>query len=118
MGRPAQSMEDRAAVIAAWRESGLTQREYAARFPGLTARMLQRWSTRVSRWSHGEASFVRVEVAKQPRAASISTGLCVAPAAAPPAALRLSLGGNVALEWASLPEPAWLATLLREVASC
>lgn len=90
--------------VARWRASGLTQRQYSQR-AGLNVHTLAHWSWRLGRRAGGAArqSLVPIRVIAQ------------VPPVAPMVELR---AGSWCLQVPAGTDAEWLASLLRELATC
>ena len=97
MKSPKRSPEEWAETVRRFRESGLTQRAFAAR-EGLTPCTVWYWVSKLSTKAVAKkrVDFVRVEACEEP-----------------PGRLRVALGGAVVVHFETMPTPVYLAQLAR-----
>ncbi len=96
--------EQRAEMVATFKQSGLSQRAFAE-LEGINLWRLQSWLYPKSR---------RVKVAPRPRFIRVQT-----PTVTPTTGeIQLRIGDNVALQLAALPDPDYVARLHRALSAC
>jgi hypothetical protein len=96
--------EQRAEMVATFRQSGLSQRAFAE-LEGINLSRLQSWLY---------AKSSRVKSAPQPRFVRVTT-----PAMTPMGGeIQLRIGETVSLQLANLPEPEYVARLHRALSAC